>query len=157
VKKCWLDLPNHYKHCKLDEFIIMPNHIHGIIIIENNNARNDLKLFHTSPPVRNGFKPFHTLSPVRNGFKPFHEPKQYGLSEIIRGFKTFSSRQINETNPTHAFQWKKSFYDHVIRNEESLNNIRQYIINNPLQWVIEQNNKENLYYYSASLKYRALI
>ncbi|MBX3043464.1 MAG: hypothetical protein KIT33_05120 [Candidatus Kapabacteria bacterium] len=45
VEKCWFDLPNHYKNCLLDEFIIMPNHIHGIVIIENYNVWNGLKPF----------------------------------------------------------------------------------------------------------------
>ena len=90
VLECWHDMPNHYGNVKLDESVIMPNHMHGIIIIENN--------------VGNGLKPFPT--------------KIHGLSEIIRGFKTFSSRRINEkiTNDTR-FHWQKSFYDHVIRNE----------------------------------------
>jgi putative transposase len=82
VNHTWVDLPNHYKNIELSEFIIMPNHVHGIIhIIENK------------------------ITPA----KP--------LSEVIRGFKTFSSRRINETNPKEKFQWQKSYYDRIIRNE----------------------------------------
>jgi putative transposase len=116
VIKCWDDLPNHYHNIRLDGFIMMPNHVHAIIIIKN-------------PIVGNGFKPFPT--------------KKYNLSEIIRGFKTFSSRKINEQrNITDKFQWQKSFYDHIIRNEKSLNKIREYIQNNPLQWHLDVENNE---------------
>ena len=116
VKKCWLALPNHYKNCVLDEFIIMPNHLHGIIAIENINPRDN----------------------VGNGLKPFPTGKTYGLSEIIRGFKTFSSKDINLKFGKKIFQWQKSFYDHIIRNEKSLFDIRKYIQNNPLKWELEK-------------------
>jgi putative transposase len=119
VEKCWFDLPNHYKNCVLDAFIIMPNHIHGIVIIDNDN------------PVGNGF--------VGNGFKPFPTTEKiHGLSEIIRGFKTFSSKNINLKFGEKIFQWQKSFYDHIIRNEKSLFQICEYIQNNPLKWELEK-------------------
>ncbi len=104
VIQTWQDLPNHYSNCYLDKFVLMPNHLHGIIII----------------------------SYVGNGFKPF--PTTYSLSEIVRGFKTFSSRQIHEQLNQNYFRWQKSFYDHVIRNEKSLWEIRRYIEDNPRKW-----------------------
>ncbi|MEK7633697.1 MAG: transposase [Patescibacteria group bacterium] len=109
IKKRYLDLINHYSNCLLDEFVIMPNHVHGIIIIKN---------------VENGLKPFST---------------KYSLSEIIRGFKTFSSRSIHELG-LNSFRWQKSFYDHIVRNEYSLNRIRQYIRDNPKNWDEDRNN-----------------
>jgi REP element-mobilizing transposase RayT len=127
IPQCWYDLPNHYLNCSLDSFIVMPNHIHGIIVISNENT-------------------------VGNGFKPF---PNHGLSEIMRGFKTFSSRKINAAGngskpfPTidakniDSFQWQKSFFDHIIRNEESLNRIRQYIMYNPLKWELDIENRDN--------------
>ncbi len=85
---------------------------------------------------------------VGNGLKPF-PTKNHGLSEFIRAFKTFSSRRINEKlsmrngfKPSPArFQWQKSFHDHVIRDEEDLMHIREYIANNPLQWDEDVENK----------------
>ncbi len=112
VSSCWDDLPNHYANVKLDEFVVMPNHVHGIVVIENY---------------------------VGNGFKPF--PTQHGLSEIMRGFKTFSSRRINETiNNGVKFHWQKSFYDKIIRDEKSLDDIRKYIRGNPLKWEFDSEN-----------------
>jgi len=119
VQECWLDLPNHYNNCRLHAFIIMPNHIHGIIEI-----------------VGNGFKPFQNklTTNKRNGLKPF---PTYGLSEIVRGFKTFSSKYINQKSK-HKFTWQKSFYDHIIRNDDELNRISDYIKKNPLLWKREE-------------------
>ncbi|HMW06832.1 MAG TPA: transposase [Leptospiraceae bacterium] len=121
VNTCWLDLPNHYKNIQLDEFVIMPNHFHGIIYIMGNGDVID---------VGNGFKPFPTLA-----MKPFPTGKNQGLPEIVRGFKTFSSRRINETNPNQKFQWQKSYHDRIIRNERELFLIRRYIRNNPMNWM----------------------
>ena len=115
ANQCWDDLPNHYLNCSLDSFVVMMNHIHGIIVILN----KDVTI------VGNGLKPFPT----------------HGLSEMIRGFKTFSSRKINEEiKNDNKFQWQKSFYDHVIRNETELYRIRDYIKNNPLKWDLDREN-----------------
>jgi len=105
VSHCWDDLPNHYNNCILDQFIIMPDHVHGIIRIGKNG------------------------SDVGNGLKPFRTDKKSNLSEIIRGFKTFSSKRIHVINP--IFRWHKSFYDRIIRDEKGLMTIRNYIKDNP--------------------------
>jgi len=113
VKRCWYDLPRHYPNCSLDSFVIMPNHVHGIIVIDNDTV------------VGNGLKPFPT----------------HGLSEMVRGFKTFSSRRINgRILGSDRFQWQKSFYDHIVRSEKSLDLIREYIQNNPLKWELDGEN-----------------
>ena len=115
VQKCWFDLPNHYNNCELHAFVVMPNHVHGIIEI-----------------VKNGLKPFQNkqTNNVRNGLKPF---PTYGLSEIMRGFKTFSSKYINQKTK-YKFTWQKSFYDHIIRTDDELIRISDYIDKNPLLW-----------------------
>ncbi|MDD5567618.1 MAG: transposase [Candidatus Omnitrophica bacterium] len=121
VSACWNDLPNHYRNVELDEFIVMPNHVHGIIGINN---------------VGNGLKPFPTTDQLIPS-----KTKNHGLSEIIRGLKTFSSRRINGTIESgNKFHWQKSFYDHIIRNELSLNRIREYIVNNPRNWNEDEEN-----------------
>ena len=62
--------------------------------------------------------------------------KQHGLFEFIRGFKTFSSRKINKIQDSFYFQWQRDYFEHVIRNKNELNRIREYIINNPSKWEI---------------------
>lgn len=121
----WLDLPNHYKSCLLDDFMVMSNHVHGIIVIDN------LLL----PNVQ-----FTCRQKDNLNIEPL---KKHSLTEVVRGFKTFSSRKINRVNPGTKFQWQRSFYEHVIRNEKSLYDIRKYIRNNPLQWLLDGKRLEN--------------
>lgn len=121
VRQCWDDLPNHYR-CELDEFIIMPNHIHGIIVI-------------SEAPVGAGLKPAPT------GLKT---GTNHGLSEIVRALKTFSSRRINEIQktPGHAL-WQRGYFDHIIRDDRGLENIRTYIHHNAQKWELDRNNPRN--------------
>ena len=115
---CCQDLPDHYKNIELDEFVIMPNHLHGIIWI-------------------NGYI-------AGSGFKPAPHDKGHGLSEIVRALKTFSSRLINKDRKTPGTPvWQRSYFDRIIRNETELYNIREYIRNNPLQWELDENNPVN--------------
>ena len=100
VRTCWNDLPNHYLNVQLDEFVIMPNHVHGIIVIVDEPNT-----------VGNGHRPSPT--------------KKHPLSEIVRAFKSFSARRINEINGTPgASFWQRGYYDHIIRNDLSLTRIR---------------------------------
>lgn len=117
IRQVWYDLPNHYSNVELDEFVVMPNHIHGIIMLSDVGA---------------GFKPAPTMSQQR-----------YSLPEVVRGFKTFASRKINEYYKTVGQKfWQRNYYEHVIRNENELNRIREYIINNLLKWQFDWENPE---------------
>jgi REP element-mobilizing transposase RayT len=119
---CWADLSNHYGNCTSDEFVVMPNHVHGIIIIDNAQHRET------------GLKPVST------------KEKRYSLSEIVRGFKTFSARKINQQQgkPGRPF-WQQRYYDHIIRDEDEYLRILQYIVDNPAKWQEDKNSIENLY------------
>ena len=118
----WAGLPKHYSNATLDEFVLMPNHVHGIIFITHG--------LHSS--VGAGFKPAH-ISPQA---KPHN-----GLPEIIRGFKMFSSRSINQLRGTPgAPVWQRNYYEHVVRGEDDLDHIRRYIEENPLNWAEDTEN-----------------
>ena len=107
AEQCWFDLPNHYSNLILDAFIVMPNHLHGIMIINNTNE--------TVGTVETGLKPVSTTS---NG---------HGIFEFVRALKTFSSRRMNELDNTAGkSRWQSRFHDHIIRNELELHRIRQY-------------------------------
>ena len=138
----------------------MPNHIHGIIIIDNSaDVIDDIVIdMDFDDTVETGLKPvsFDTTDTMDTGVstvKPVtpspinnNGNKQYSLSEIVRGFKTFTARTINEAqNTTGKPFWQPRFYEHIIRNEHSLNEIREYIIKNPQMWEFDRNNLENLY------------
>ena len=115
VRACWNGLPNHYGHVKLDEFVIMPNHVHGIIVL-------------CDSIVGVGLKPTPTMDKQTN-------PKRHGLPEIVRALKTFSSRRINESGRT--FKWQRGYFDRIVRDDKALYFIRKYIRDNPLNWTIE--------------------
>jgi len=164
--KCWLDLPNHYNNCMVDEFIIMPDHVHGIIIVKNNDYKRDnySECFSRCRrvPVGAGLKPAPTHAKpaptqVERGYNNVQfiaineilinkQFKPCPVSEIIRGFKTFTARKINDwqNTPGQPF-WQSRFHDHIIRNEYELNRIRKYIINNPSKWEKDRNNLKNHY------------
>jgi REP element-mobilizing transposase RayT len=236
VQSVWDDLPLHYPYLILDAFVVMPNHVHGIIVLTNDaddkgaglkpaptqpetaalsghaNVRAGFKPVCTEPEtaalsghanVRAGFKPICTepetaallghanvgagfkparMEPetvalsghanVRAGFKPIctepetaallghanvgagfkparTEPartqttltKRHDLPEIVRAFKTFSARRINVLHDAVGTPvWQRNYFEHIIRDEGSLNDIRQYITNNPAQWDLDREN-----------------
>ncbi len=117
LKFTWFDLVNHNANIILDHFVIMPNHIHGIIQI-----------------VGAGSEP--AFMPNGAGL----EPAPTTLAEIVRQFKTFSSKRINKLCNTPGTKiWQRNYYERVIRNEKELNNIRQYIQDNPINWEFDEN------------------
>jgi REP element-mobilizing transposase RayT len=121
VQSCWYELPNHYPNVELDEFVVMPNHMHGIIVIL------DEPIAVEESTVRDGLRP----SPTR----------KYPLSEIVRAFKSFSARRINEINNTPGTPvWQRGYYDHIIREARSLTRIREYIAHNPQRWAGDAEN-----------------
>ncbi|GIV89164.1 MAG: hypothetical protein KatS3mg055_1682 [Chloroflexus sp.] len=120
VQDVWHDLPNHVSNVVLDAFVVMPNHVHGITIIRDDTV------------VGAGSEPAPT-TPTK---------KHHGLPEIVRQFKTFSARRINEMRGTPGVSvWQRNYYEHIIRDEQSLNRIRAYIANNPLRWALDRENR----------------
>ncbi|MHB1238853.1 MAG: transposase, partial [Gallionella sp.] len=109
VQAVWDDLPVHYPHVETDVFVVMPNHVHGVVVLRDVGA---------------GFKPARTVA------------RRHGLSEVVRGFKTFSARRINEFCKTSgAPVWQRNYYGHVIRDDEDYNRIAEYVSNNPQRWM----------------------
>jgi len=132
AENVFVNLPNHYKNCLIDEYIFMPNHFHWIVIIDNSTKEN-------ATIVGTGFKPVPTTDNTDND-----NAKKHWLSEIIRWFKTFSSRNINNSQNNFTFSWQRSFFDVIIRNDEQLEKTRQYIIDNPIKWELDKNNPINI-------------
>jgi len=128
VEKCWKEIPKHFNNVLLDICQIMSNHIHGIIIIKQN----------VNFVVGN--KNFCSLQVNKI---PWQTKLSKSLSSIIRGFKIGVTKQCRKHNKNIVI-WQKSFYDHIIRNEESLDKIRQYIRDNPKNWNKDRNNPKNI-------------
>jgi REP element-mobilizing transposase RayT len=125
AKRYWLEISEHFQNVKLDEYIIMPNHLHGILVIEN-QSRDAI----------------NRVSTDKGGITKSHNPmlSENSLSKIMRWYKARSTFEINKMRGKLRFTWQSRFYDHVIRNEESLLRIREYIHRNPLKWDIDENN-----------------
>ena len=110
--KYWREIPEHYPNTNLDEYVIMPNHIHGIIVIDNTQnvgAKN--------------------ISPLRSQFR---SPSQT-IGSIIRSFEIAVTKWFRKNTKIYMV-WQRNYYEHIIRNENELNRIRKYIIENPLKW-----------------------
>ena len=127
VQWTWHDLPNHNANIRLDAFVAMPNHVHGIIWIV------DDPVIVVGATVGAGSEPAPT--------EPDPTHRAHGLPEIVRQFKTFSARRINQwRNTPGTAVWQRNYYEHIIRNEASLNRIREYILTNPLRWAVDREN-----------------
>lgn len=110
-------IPLYYNNIDVDLYVVMPNHIHIIVIIESIDRTH----------VGTGHCPVPTA--------------RYGLlSKVIKSLKEIITKSIRKDFGDFDFSWQRSFYDHVIRNEKSLNQIREYIINNPQKWAIDKEN-----------------
>jgi len=139
VREVWNELTRHYAYIELDAFVVMPNHVHGIIIFVDDvdDVGAGLKPAHD----RAGLRPAHTertLNPTKPG-----RIKRHGLPEIVRAFKSFSARRINEIRLSPAVPvWQRNYYEHVIRDVDSLNRIREYIVNNPARWADDKENPD---------------
>ncbi len=130
VKQFWEDLINHYDNIKLDAFVVMPNHFHGIIIIDT-PAENT---------VENTAETIHELSQRQGSLRK--QRRQMLIPKIIGRFKMNTSKAINIERNTqgHRF-WQRNYYDRIIRTEKELENVRNYIKNNPVNWKKDKHNK----------------
>ena len=122
VQRLWLRLPNKFPGIQLDEYIVMPNHLHGVV-----------KIVGADPCVRP--EPVECLkTPLP---KIIQWLKTMTTNAYIRGVKKYGWPQF----PGKLWQW--SFYEHVIRNEDDLNSVREYIVSNPLRWSLDRENPDS--------------
>jgi len=119
VERTWLEIPEHFLIADLDSFIVMPNHIHGILVLID---------------VGRG-------TACRAPTERFGKPIPDSLPTIIRSFKAAATRRLNTFKKTPgATLWQRNYYEHIIRSEESLNRISKYVIENPLRWAEDPEN-----------------
>lgn len=117
VSEAWACLPPRFSTIALDVFVVMPNHVHGIIQIVASN-----------PPRA------QQAAPLRNA------PT---LGSIIRAFKSMSAISVNRLLGRSGYAvWQRNYYEHVIRNEKQLEMVRQYIVPNPLRWASDRENPQ---------------
>ncbi|MCX6122782.1 MAG: transposase [Ignavibacteriales bacterium] len=124
VDRCWKGILEHFSNVELDEYVVMPNHIHGILILNESvvGTRHAVSL-----PER------------------FGRPVSDSVSTIVRSFKSAVTKRINEMHLTGDAQfWQPRYYDRIIRSENELQNIRDYIANNVVTWAFDKENPEDV-------------
>ena len=138
VRDEWLKTSEMRKNIEMDEFVVMPNHFHGIIVIDDGIGRGAM------PRAQDIEENTGTLQRAPTEKAPtmeqFGKPTSNTIPTIIRGFKAAVTKQINTIQINAGVYnmperiWQKNYYEHIIRNEISLNKIREYIMSNPLNW-----------------------
>lgn len=125
----------------LDQWIVMPNHLHGIVVINEipsaHTTRNEIPSVET---IRNGIASVETTRRVVSTRKTL---KPNSLGSIVGQFKSASTKRIHMAGYTE-FAWQPRYYDHIIRNERSLNKVRQYIADNVMRWEFDRNHPSGL-------------
>lgn len=148
VQKWWNALPEKFPAVRTDRFVIMPNHIHGIIFIDV-GADHHTSLSNVGADQR--------VCPLDNGQSHRIAPT---LGTIVQWFKTmttneyFRAARTENATPTAGKLWQRNYYERIIRNETDLHSIREYIIENPSRWQEDADNPKNIV---NRLKNKALV
>ena len=129
VSDCWQAIPEHFPQVQLDEFVVMPNHLHGILVLAD--LPEDMVLADMAMPC-----PY--------GGRRFGEPVAGSLSTIVGSFKSAATKYINQARGMKGMPvWQGRFYDHIIRDGGALENIRRYVRKNPQVWYQDQLHPDN--------------
>ena len=121
----WLWLETQYPYVALGEWVVMPNHFHGIIFILDDDGRGGSRTAPTNP---------QTITDA---------VKRKPLGRLIGAFKTVSTKHINLTRHTEGeMVWQRNYYEHILRNETELDRITRYIESNPARWADDDENPE---------------
>lgn len=143
VQNEWLKTGIIRPNINIDTFVVMPNHLHGIIIITDNdcncgNCRDTLQRASTIMLQR--ASTITDTGMITKTNEQFGKPTKNSIPTIVRLFKSTTTKQINQLRQTPKQPlWQRNFYEHIIRNEVELNRIRQYIIDNPKKWKTDEN------------------
>jgi putative transposase len=142
AEKYWIEIPVHFPYVELGNFVVMPNHTHGILIIDkkiNVDSQDSVetRLIASLP------NPASEKTEINGGFAGTKNPMFHeNISRIIRWYKGRCSFEIRKI---HAdFGWQSRFHDHIIRNSKSFETIQYYIENNPINWKEDEFNGSNL-------------
>jgi putative transposase len=126
VQRCWDEIPSHFPQVHLDEYIVMPDHVHGIICIRESDTSGEM----VDDEMVVGVQDIEPLQRINRNRYQHILPGSIG--SIIRGFKIGVTKIIRKQLP--AFKWQRNYYEHIIRTDHDLQSIRGYIQSNPIRW-----------------------
>jgi len=146
IQGLWKALPQGFPSVELDEAVIMPNHIHGIVVFTGTVFVPGIV---GAPLAAPGIEVVADFIATTKDKDESNTAKHKGaassaptLGNVIRAFKSTSAIAVNRITDRQGISlWQRNYYEHIIRNETELNNIREYIINNPLTWATDENYK----------------
>ena len=186
ARSCWLAIPEHFGGCSLGEFVVMPNHVHGLLVLEGGWATHASPLRLVNTPHQDidptGDRATHA-SPLRKfvrvarmngdgddpanrssgradqtarhvvvgathaspsptaGTTPPRGPGRHSLGAIVGSYKSATTRLVNRNLGTPGCPlWQRNFFEHVVRDADSLLHIAEYIVTNPLRWDLDPEN-----------------
>jgi REP element-mobilizing transposase RayT len=120
VRECWERIPDHFPQVHLDASVVMPNHIHGLLLICDERERE-----------------------AQHGREHVAEPIMGSLGTIVRSFKSAVTKRVNELRDTPGGKlWQVNYFEHIVRNDRALERIRSYIESNPASWELDRENHE---------------
>jgi len=132
-----LEIPARYKYAKLDVHIVMPNHVHALIIIDKKKKPNVISRDAIDRMSRGAMNRASTHFHKPGGVTGIKNPMLH--DNISRIFNWYKGRVTYEAHKTdNEFGWQERFHDHIIRNESEYQKIRKYILNNPQKWSRER-------------------
>ncbi len=140
ANSCWYEIPNHFPFVELGAHVIMPNHVHGIVVINkpvddsnsNDDSNSDIVETQDFASLQSRQSGDSQQSNKNNPKKKFG-PQSKNLASIIRGYKIGVTKNARKVD--HSFAWQSRYHDHIIRDEDSYQSIVKYVVNNPRNWT----------------------
>lgn len=127
VRTCWIEIPKHFPNIRTETYVVMPNHVHGILIIPS-----------SQPEARPQGKAI-----VRT--ESFGKPTPKSIPTAVRSFKSASSRRVRESGLVAGGSiWQRGYYEHVLRNTREYVEATNYILLNPARWADDEDNPDTI-------------
>jgi REP element-mobilizing transposase RayT len=134
VQQVWNSLPGRFQNIESDQFVVMPNHIHSIIVLTGNGRGESCIRPHSIDHKKGDHKdrPYGTLPGT--------------LGRVVQAFKSITAKKYIDAvkqwgwSPSDRRLWQRNYYEHVIRNEAELDRVRRYIEENPIKWALDREN-----------------
>ena len=152
VQGFWFEIPKHFPFVELGEFVVMPNHIHGIVII-NKNAQSDIERDierdlncgaerdlerDAERDAERDVETLHCNVSTKTEFFKNISPKPGSIAAIVRSYKSICTKHIHQSFPDLNFEWQTRYWDNIVQNGTAYEYISHYIISNPENWQKDQ-------------------